>query len=59
MKEVERRFRERLQPFFDQDIQVLVELERKQARLLNEMNRRMVEIFINGRPGYERRTYKL
>ena len=59
MKEVERRFRERLQPFFEQDMQVLAELERKHARLANELNRRMVEQFINGRPGYERRTYKL
>lgn len=59
MKEVERRFRERLQPFFDQDIQVLAELERKHARLANELNRRIVEEFINGRPGYVRRTYKL
>lgn len=59
MKRTGYKLRERLQPFIEQDIQVLAELERKQARLLNELNRRMVEIFINGRPGYERRTYKL
>lgn len=59
MTPVEKRFRERLQPIFDQDIQVIAELERKHARLMAEMNRRMVEMFINGDPGYVHKTYKL
>ncbi len=59
MKDKGYKLLKRLQNHIEQDMQVLAELERKQARLLNEMNRRMVEIFINGRPGYERKTYKL
>lgn len=38
--EAEQRLRERLQPFFDQDMQVIAELERKQVRLVAEANRR-------------------
>lgn len=59
MKEVERRFRERLQPIFEQDMQVIAELERKHARLLNELNRRIVERYINGDPTLTLRTYRL
>lgn len=55
------KLRERLQPFIEQDIQVLAELERKHARLAAEMNRRMIEAFIEGNPNLKliQKTYKL
>ena len=56
MNEAERKLRERLQPFIEQDIQVLVELERKRARLMALANERACEPLV---PGQTHKTYRL
>jgi hypothetical protein len=61
MRDVERKFWEKLQPLIEQDMQVMAELERKHARFAAEMNRRMIEAFIEGNPNLNliQKTYKL
>ena len=50
------RLRERLQPFIEQDIQVLVEMERKLTRAMALANERACEPLV---PGQTHKTYRL
>ena len=50
------KLRERLQPFIEQDIQVLVELERKLARQMALANERAMRPLV---PGQTHKTYRL
>ncbi len=56
MREVERRFRERLQPFFEQDMQVIAELENQMMQRLKAANFRAMEPLV---PGQTIKVYKV
>lgn len=56
MNEAERKLRERLQPFIEQDMQVIAELERKLARMMALANERACEPLV---PGQTHKTYRL